>query len=223
MISHRVCCPIRFVRRCFEASSCTGQCKKMAQCNFNAAVVIIIHFIMEILIVTLTQTPHHRHSLSWKSFKNLPFTFQVCWEWTDKEVWMDKEKKRKTNSPHRNLNFINRKAKEKQITLLAAGSKSAANTKKNDHYNDIIKLGALKYFRSFSNSAELKWCHVFILVQSSWWEAEGCYSIKHNWSSLLKPTKHSMTPTTFIFISQNRKSITNQENWLASILKNPKS
>lgn len=76
-------------------------------------------------------------------------------------------KKRKTNSPHRNLNFINRKAKEKQITLLAAGSKSAANTKKNDHYNDIIKLGALKYFRSFSNSAELKWCHVFILVQSS--------------------------------------------------------
>ncbi len=37
---------------------------------------------------------------------------------------------------------------QKQITLLAAGGKSAANIKKNDHYNDIIKLYLPKYYRS---------------------------------------------------------------------------
>lgn len=37
---------------------------------------------------------------------------------------------------------------KKQITLLAAGGKSAAKIKNNDHYNDIIKLGLPKYYRS---------------------------------------------------------------------------
>lgn len=51
--------------------------------------------------------------------------------------------------------------RKEQITLLAAGGKSAANTKKNDHHNDIIKVCVPKYFRSFSNSTEPKWCHRF--------------------------------------------------------------
>lgn len=56
--------------------------------------------------------------------------------------------------------------------------------------NDILKLCVPKYFRGFPNSAELK-SQIFILVQRSWWDAEGCCSTNRNWSSVLHNTNNT--------------------------------
>lgn len=74
----------------------------------------------------------------------------------------ESQRKKQQKKPLQNPKLHQQKNHRKeQITLLAAGGKSTANTKKNDHHNDIIKVCVPKYLRSFSNSTELKWCHRF--------------------------------------------------------------
>lgn len=64
------------------------------------------------------------------------------------------EKKRE-EGPIKKPKLYPQKMQEKLITALAAGGRSAANIKKNHHFNDIIKPGVPKYNKSFSYSTEL--------------------------------------------------------------------